>query len=75
MGFFRGLYWGLEFPKIQGTLFWGPYNKDPTFQGTILVFPMFGNPLIVDPLVSSAATSADRHTDRTVGTTHLKTLQ
>ena len=19
-----------EFPKIQGTLFWGPYNKDPT---------------------------------------------
>ena len=20
--------WG--FPKIRGTLFWGPYNKDPT---------------------------------------------
>ena len=19
-----------EFPKIMGTLFWGPYNKDPT---------------------------------------------
>ena len=19
-----------EFPKITGTLFWGPYNKDPT---------------------------------------------
>ena len=19
-----------EFPKIKGTLFWGPYNKDPT---------------------------------------------
>ena len=19
-----------EFPKIAGTLFWGPYNKDPT---------------------------------------------
>ena len=19
-----------EFPKIWGTLFWGPYNKDPT---------------------------------------------
>ena len=19
-----------EFPKIGGTLFWGPYNKDPT---------------------------------------------
>ena len=20
-----------EFPKIGGTLFWGPYNKDPSF--------------------------------------------
>ena len=20
-----------EFPKIRGTIFWGPYNKDPTF--------------------------------------------
>ena len=19
-----------EFPEIRGTLFWGPYNKDPT---------------------------------------------
>ena len=19
-----------EFPKVRGTLFWGPYNKDPT---------------------------------------------
>ena len=19
-----------EFPKIRGTLFWGPYNRDPT---------------------------------------------
>ena len=36
----RLLYWALypgfvwrflwEFPKIRGTLFWGPYNKDPT---------------------------------------------
>ena len=25
-----------EFPKIWGTLFWGPYNKDPTIQGTVL---------------------------------------
>ena len=24
-----------EFPKIRGTLFWGPYNKDPTIRGTI----------------------------------------
>ena len=21
-----------EFPKIRGTLFWGPYNKDPTIE-------------------------------------------
>ena len=25
---FPGLMW--EFPKIRGTLFGGPYNKDPT---------------------------------------------
>ena len=29
-GSFKGLYKGLGFPKIRGTLFWGPYNKDPT---------------------------------------------
>ena len=27
-----------EFPKIRGTIFWGPYNKDP-----ILGSPIFGN--------------------------------
>ena len=32
-----------EFPKIRGTLFWGPYYKDPTLQGTILGYPIFGN--------------------------------
>ena len=32
-----------EFPKIRGTLFWGPYNKDPTIWGTILGPPIFGN--------------------------------
>ena len=32
-----------EFPKIWGTLFWGPYNRDPTIWGTILGFPIFGN--------------------------------
>ena len=26
-----------EFPKIRGTLFWGPDNKDPTILGTILI--------------------------------------
>ena len=25
-----------ELPKVSGTLFWGPYNKEPTIQGTIL---------------------------------------
>ena len=33
-----------EFPKIRGTLFGGPYNKDPTIWGTILGSPIFGNP-------------------------------
>ena len=25
-----------EFPKIRGTLFWGPYNKDPTMRVKVL---------------------------------------
>ena len=29
------IIWG--FPKIRGTLCWGPYNKDPTTSGTIMV--------------------------------------
>ena len=29
-----------EFPKIRGTLFWGPYNKDPTIYGTTLGSPI-----------------------------------
>ena len=32
-----------EFPKIGGTLFGGPHNKDPTISGTILGSPIFGN--------------------------------
>ena len=32
---------GLEFPKIRGTLFWGPCNNDPTTLGTILGSPYF----------------------------------
>ena len=32
-----------DFPKTRGTLFWGPYNKDPTIQATILGSPIFGN--------------------------------
>ena len=30
------------FPQIRGTLFWGPYNKDPIW-GVILGSPIFGN--------------------------------
>ena len=29
-----------EFPKMKGTLFWGPYNMDPTILGTILGSPI-----------------------------------
>ena len=32
-----------EFPKTRGTLFGGPYSKDPTISGTILGSPIFGN--------------------------------
>ena len=33
-----------DFPKIRGTLSWGPYNKDPTIKGTVSGSPIFGNP-------------------------------
>ena len=36
-GSFKGLYKGLEFPKIRGTLLGGPYNKDSTIWGTTLL--------------------------------------
>ena len=29
--------------KIRGTLFWGPYNKDPAILGS----PIFGNPHVL----------------------------
>ena len=32
-----------EFPKIRGTLFWGPCNKDRPILGTTLGSPIFGN--------------------------------
>ena len=28
---------------MRGSLFWGPYNRDPTIWGTILGSPLFGN--------------------------------
>ena len=44
-----------DFPKFGGTLFWGPYNKDPTIQGTTLGSPNFGNPphicLLLSPVI------------------------
>ena len=41
-GFYKGFrIW--EFPKIRGTLIWGPYNEDPTIWGTIFGSPIFGN--------------------------------
>ena len=39
-----------EFPKIRGTLFWGPYNRDPTISGTVLGSPIFGNSHILTGL-------------------------
>ena len=30
----------------EGTLFWGPYNKDPSIWGTRLGSPVFGNSLM-----------------------------
>ena len=49
-----------EFPKIRGTLFGGtlfggPYNKDPTIQGTILGSPIIGN----SQLVPKSSTNID----------------
>ena len=38
---FLGSRW--EFPKNRGTLFWGPYNRDPTIYRTIFGSPIFGN--------------------------------
>ena len=55
---FKGSYMGSigfrvwEFPKIRGTLFWGPYNKDPTIEGTILGPPIFGNSHILYSLLA-----------------------
>ena len=47
-----------KFPKIRGTLFWGPYNKDPTIQGTVLGSPIFGNPQMVGFGRSPVSTAA-----------------
>ena len=32
-----------EFPKIRGTLFWGPYDKENNYLGYYIRVPFFGN--------------------------------
>ena len=50
LGLYRGLD-GLGFPKIRGTLFEGPNNKDYSILGSILGSPYFGKlPLIHNKL-------------------------
>ena len=44
-----------EFPTIRGTLFWRPYSRDPTIQGTIL--PIFRNTHIHKAIQSTAHTA------------------
>ena len=38
-----------EFPKIRGTVFWDPENKDPTIWGSVIGSPIFGNPHVIVP--------------------------
>ena len=40
---FKRLYKELELPKMRGTLFWCPQNKDPKTCGIISGSPVFGN--------------------------------
>ena len=48
---FPGSRWQLrlsiwEFPKIRGTLFWGPYNKGSYNLGCYIGVPYFRNPIL-----------------------------
>ena len=36
-----------EFPQIRGTLFWGPYNKDPTKFRVLYQGPLFSETPII----------------------------
>ena len=38
-------------------IFWGPYYEDPTIWGTILGFPIFGNPQ-KDSIIRYSASSS-----------------
>ena len=45
-----------EFPKIRGTLFWCPYNRDPTIYGTRLGCSILENSLMGDRSSCSVGT-------------------
>ena len=51
----RGMVLMWECPKIRGTLFWGPYNKDPTIEGTIFGSPIFGTPMLFKGCVAKGS--------------------
>ena len=38
-----------EFPKIRGTLFWGPFSQDPTILGYYIRVPYFSETSIYRP--------------------------
>ena len=58
-----------EFPKIRGTLFWGPDNKDPTISGTILGSSIFGNSHMFNIVYSGTTrNNIGNHSDRCVFT-------
>ena len=36
-----------KFPKIRGTVIWGPYDKDPYYLGYYIRVPYFRNPPMI----------------------------
>ena len=58
----RYLYMGVS--EIRDTLFWGPDNKDPTIQGTILGSPIFGNSHIYKYIYKRTSKASISNSDR-----------
>ena len=62
-GSFQGLYKGVEFPQIRGTLFWGPYNEDPilfrVFSETPKYLSKRGRTRLVTPLLPKVKISPE----------------
>ena len=62
-GSFQGLYKGVEFPQIRGTLFWGPYNEDPilfrVFSETPKYLSKRGRTRLVTPLLPKVKISSE----------------